>query len=137
MVMRKKSRVTKKKTVDLPPKGRRNRDPISGARGAHPVEAGAGALVGGAAAGLGIGALGGPVGAVIGATVGGALAGGLGGKVVGEAIDPTAKKAKLVSKKTIVRAHVRKVKAKPKTVVPSRVERRRTRTRKVVVVDRA
>lgn len=77
------------KTVDLPPKGPRNADPLTDAAGAHPIETGVGAAVGGAAAGLAIGALGGPVGAVIGGVVGGAVAGGLAGKGVGELIDPT------------------------------------------------
>ena len=90
MATRKKSaKTSKEKTVDLPPKGPRNTDPLSGAAGAHPIETGVGAAVGGAAAGLAVGALGGPVGAVIGAAVGGAVAGGLAGKGVGELIDPT------------------------------------------------
>jgi uncharacterized protein (TIGR02271 family) len=79
----------KKKTVDLPPKGARNADPITDAPGAHPIETGVGAGLGGAAAGLAIGAVGGPIGAVIGGIVGGAVAGGLAGKGVGELIDPT------------------------------------------------
>jgi hypothetical protein len=64
-----------------------NRDPLSGAPGAHPVGVGVGAA-GGAAAGAAIGAVGGPVGVAVGAAVGG-LAGGLAGKGVAEAIDPT------------------------------------------------
>ena len=64
-----------------------NRDPISGAPGAHPVGAGLGAA-GGAAAGAALGALGGPVGAVAGAVIGG-VAGGLGGKAAAEAVNPT------------------------------------------------
>src|SRR5829696_9726496 len=79
-----------KKTVDLPPKGDRNPDPITDAAGAHPVEVGVGTALGGAAAGLAAGAAAGPIGAVIGAVVGG-VAGGYGGKAVGEAIDPTTK----------------------------------------------
>jgi hypothetical protein len=79
----------KDKTVDLPPKGPTNPDPLSGASGSHPIETGVGAAVGGAAAGLAVGALGGPVGAVVGGIVGGAVAGGLAGKGVGELIDPT------------------------------------------------
>jgi uncharacterized protein (TIGR02271 family) len=94
MATRKKSTKTaKEKTVDLPPKGPRNTDPLSGAAGAHPIETGVGAAVGGAAAGLAVGAVGGPVGAVIGAAVGGAVAGGLAGKGVGELIDPTTEDA--------------------------------------------
>ena len=64
-----------------------NRDPITGAPGAHPVGSGVGAA-GGAAAGGAIGAVGGPVGIVAGAIVGG-LVGGLAGKGVAEKIDPT------------------------------------------------
>jgi len=66
-----------------------NRDPITGAPGAHPLGTGAGAAPGGvagAAAGL---AVGGPVGAVVGAAVG-AIAGGLLGKGAAEAVNPTA-----------------------------------------------
>lgn len=85
----KKTKKGKAKTADLPPKGERNTDPLSGASGAHPIETGVGAAVGGAATGLAIGVLGGPVGAVIGGTIGGAVAGGLAGKGVGELIDPT------------------------------------------------
>jgi uncharacterized protein (TIGR02271 family) len=94
MATRKKSTKTpKEKTVDLPPKGPRNTDPLSGTAGAHPIETGVGATLGGAAAGLAVGAVGGPLGAVIGATVGGAVAGGLAGKGVGELIDPTTEDA--------------------------------------------
>jgi hypothetical protein len=77
-----------KKTVDLPPRGDRNADPITKAPGAHPIEVGVGTALGGAAVGLAAGAAAGPVGAVIGAVVGG-VAGGFGGKAVGEMIDPT------------------------------------------------
>src|SRR5687768_14342558 len=78
------------KTVDLPPKGSRNPDPITDAAGAHPIETGVGAAIGGAAGGMAVGALtGGPVGAVIGAIAGGAVVGGYAGKGVGELIDPT------------------------------------------------
>jgi uncharacterized protein (TIGR02271 family) len=79
----------KEKSVDLPPKGPRNADPITDAAGSHPIETGVGAVIGGAASGLAVGAIGGPVGAVIGAIAGGAVAGGLAGKGVGELIDPT------------------------------------------------
>jgi hypothetical protein len=65
-----------------------NRDPISGAPGAHPIGTGVGAAVGGAAAGAAAGTVAGPVGTVVGAAVG-AIAGGLAGKGVAEAIDPT------------------------------------------------
>jgi hypothetical protein len=77
------------KTIDLPPYGPRNADPLTDAPGAHPIETGIGAAVGGAASGLAVGAVGGPVGAVAGAIVGGALAGGLAGKGIGELLDPT------------------------------------------------
>jgi hypothetical protein len=69
-----------------------NRDPISGAPGAHPVGTGVGTTggaIGGAAVG---GAVGGPVGGVVGAVIGG-VAGGLVGKGVGEAVNPTAEDA--------------------------------------------
>ncbi len=66
-----------------------NRDPISGAPGAHPLGTGAGAASGGIA-GAAVGtAVGGPIGAVIGAAVG-AVAGGLAGKSAAEAVNPTA-----------------------------------------------
>jgi hypothetical protein len=78
------------KTVDLPPHGPRNPDPITDAPGSHPIETGIGAVLGGAASGLAVGTLtAGPVGAVVGAIVGGAAAGGLAGKGIGELIDPT------------------------------------------------
>lgn len=64
-----------------------NRDPITGAPGAHPVGTGVGAA-GGAAAGAAIGAFAGPVGAAVG-LVAGAVAGGLAGKGVAEKMDPT------------------------------------------------
>lgn len=67
--------------------GDANRDPISGAPGAHPVGTGIGAA-GGAAAGAAIGAVGGPVGALVGGAIG-AVAGGLAGKGAAEAINPT------------------------------------------------
>lgn len=69
-----------------------NRDPISGAPGAHPVGTGVGAA-GGAAGGAAIGAaVGGPIGAVVGAAVGG-IAGGLAGKGAAEVVNPTAEEA--------------------------------------------
>ena len=64
-----------------------NRDPLTGAPGAHPVGTGVGAL-GGVAAGAAAGSVAGPVGTVVGAAVG-AVAGGLAGKAVAESIDPT------------------------------------------------
>jgi hypothetical protein len=68
--------------------GNANRDPISGAPGAHPVGTGVGAALGGAAAGAAAGTVVGPVGTIVGAAVG-AVIGGLAGKGVAEAIDPT------------------------------------------------
>lgn len=66
-----------------------NRDPLSGAPGAHPIGTGVGAALGGAAAGAAVGTVAGPVGTVIGAAAG-AIVGGLAGKGVAERIDPTA-----------------------------------------------
>ena len=69
-----------------------NRDPISGAPGAHPVGTGLGAAAGGMAAGAAAGSVAGPAGAVAGAAIG-AVIGGLAGKGVAEMIDPTAEEA--------------------------------------------
>ena len=69
-----------------------NRDPITGAPGAHPVGTGVGSA-GGGAAGAAIGAaVGGPVGAAVGLGVG-AIAGGLAGKGAAEAVNPTVEDA--------------------------------------------
>jgi hypothetical protein len=68
-----------------------NRDPITGAPGAHPVGAGVGAAAGGAT-GAAIGAMGGPVGAAIGLVAGG-IVGGLAGKAGGEGVNPTVEDA--------------------------------------------
>lgn len=68
-----------------------NRDPITGAPGAHPVGTGVGAT-GGALAGAAVGSVAGPVGTVVGGAIG-AVAGGLAGKGVGEAVNPTAEDA--------------------------------------------
>jgi hypothetical protein len=65
-----------------------NRDPITGAPGAHPVGTGVGAAVGGAATGAAFGSVAGPVGTVAG-IIGGAVVGGLAGKGIAEKIDPT------------------------------------------------
>jgi hypothetical protein len=65
-----------------------NRDPISGARGAHPVGTGVGAVAGGAAAGAAVGSVAGPVGTAAGIVVG-AVAGGLVGKGIAEGVNPT------------------------------------------------
>lgn len=65
-----------------------NRDPITGAPGAHPVGTGVGATsVGLAGAAIGV-AVGGPIGGAVG-LVAGAVAGGLAGKGVAEKMDPT------------------------------------------------
>ena len=75
-----------------PKKPDANRDPITGAPGAHPVGVGAGATGGGATGAAIGGAVGGPVGAVVGAAVG-AVAGGLAGKGAAEAVNPTVEDA--------------------------------------------
>jgi hypothetical protein len=64
-----------------------NRDPISGAPGAHPIGVGVGAT-GGGTAGAAIGSVAGPIGTAVGAAVG-AVAGGLAGKGAAEAVNPT------------------------------------------------
>lgn len=71
--------------------GEPNRDPITGAPGAHPVGTSLGAT-GGALAGAAAGSLGGPVGTVIG-LVAGAVVGGLGGKALAEGVNPTMEEA--------------------------------------------
>ena len=68
-----------------------NRDPISGAPGAHPIGTGVGAA-GGAATGAVVGSVAGPVGTVVGGAIG-AVVGGLAGKAAGEAVNPTAEDA--------------------------------------------
>jgi len=79
---------TREKTVDLPPTGSRNPDPITDAPGAHPIEAGIGAAIAGAAGGVALGAVAGPVAAAV-AAAAGAVTGGYAGKGIGELIDPT------------------------------------------------
>jgi hypothetical protein len=69
-----------------------NRDPFTGATGAHPVGTGVGAAIGGAAAGATVGTIAGPVGTAVGAAAG-AIAGGLFGKGVAEGLDPTVEDA--------------------------------------------
>ena len=71
--------------------GSANRDPLTGASGAHPIGTGVGAAAGGIAAGAAVGSVAGPVGTAVGAAVG-AVAGGLAGKGVAENIDPTTKR---------------------------------------------
>lgn len=78
-------------TIDKKPDA--NRDPITGAPGAHPVGVGVGAAAGGMAAGAAAGTLtAGPIGTVLGAAIG-AVVGGLGGKAVAEHFDPTVEEA--------------------------------------------
>ena len=86
------------KTVDQE-KRDANRDPITGAPGAHPIGTGIGAAAGGmaagaaaVAAGAAAGSVAGPAGAIAGAAVG-AVLGGLAGKAVGEMVDPTVEDA--------------------------------------------
>ncbi len=77
---------------DLNPNTHANRDPLTGAPGAHPVGTAVGAVAGGAAAGAATGTVAGPVGTVVGAAVG-AIVGGLAGKAVAESVDPTVEDA--------------------------------------------
>ena len=83
--------IDENRTEDLtkPQVGRdANRDPITGAPGAHPIGTGVGAAAGGAAAGAAIGTVAGPIGTAVGMALG-AVVGGLAGKGVAEKIDPT------------------------------------------------
>ena len=77
--------------ADTPKQPSANRDPITGAPGAHPVGTGMGAAAGGAT-GAAIGSVVGPAGTLVGAAVG-AIAGGLAGKGVAEMVDPTVEDA--------------------------------------------
>lgn len=70
----------------------RNRDPLTGTPGSHPVGTGVGAVAGGIAAGAAAGTVVGPVGTAVGAAAG-AVVGALAGKGLAEAIDPTAEDA--------------------------------------------
>lgn len=79
-------------TPDNAEGGNPNRDPISGAAGAHPVGTGVGAVAGGVAAGAAVGTVAGPIGTAVGAAAG-AIVGGLAGKGAAEAIDPTREEA--------------------------------------------
>ncbi|WP_284615373.1 hypothetical protein [Aquabacterium humicola] len=76
------------KDTRMHPDADANRDPLSGAPGAHPVGTGIGAAVGGMATGAAIGTTAGPVGTAIGAAAG-AIVGGLAGKAIAEQVDPT------------------------------------------------
>lgn len=69
-----------------------NRDPLTGAPGAHPIGTGVGAAAGGMAAGAAVGTVAGPIGTLVGAAAG-AVIGGLAGKAVGEMVDPTVEDA--------------------------------------------
>lgn len=86
-------------------KNAKNRDPISGEPGAHPVGVGVGTSVGGvaggaalgaaastAAAGAALGTAAGPVGTVVGAVAGG-VAGAFAGKAIAEQVNPTVEDA--------------------------------------------
>src|SRR5690606_17119920 len=64
-----------------------NRDPISGATGAHPVGVGVGGA-GGAVAGAVVGSVLGPIGTLVGGAIG-TVAGAAAGKGVAERMDPT------------------------------------------------
>ena len=75
-----------------PDKGSANRDPITGAPGAHPIGTGVGAAAGGMAAGAAVGTVAGPIGTAVGAAVG-AVVGCLAGKGIAEKIDPTIEEA--------------------------------------------
>jgi hypothetical protein len=75
-------------TFNKPADKSANRDPLTGAAGAHPVGTGVGAVAGGMAAGAAAGTVAGPVGTAVGAAVG-AVVGGLAGKGIAESIDPT------------------------------------------------
>jgi uncharacterized protein YcfJ len=79
------NRTEKKQRIDTADE---NRDPITGARGAHPVGTGVGAAAGGAATGAAIGSVAGPVGTAAGIVVG-AVVGGLAGKGIAEKVNPT------------------------------------------------
>ncbi|HZH43542.1 MAG TPA: hypothetical protein VEY50_05620 [Lysobacter sp.] len=65
-----------------------NRDPITGAPGAHPLGVGVGGVAGGALAGALAGTVFGPIGTLIGASAG-VIAGAAAGKAVAERLDPT------------------------------------------------
>lgn len=69
-----------------------HRDPISGAPGAHPLGAGAGAASGAVAGAVAGAAVAGPPGALIGGAVG-AVAGGLFGKSAAESVNPSVEEA--------------------------------------------
>src|SRR2546423_5506793 len=88
LMKRERKNKTRMTDVDRDPE---NRDPITGAPGAHPVGAGIGAAAGGAT-GAAIGAAAGPAGAAVGLVAGG-IVGGLAGKAGGESVNPTVEDA--------------------------------------------
>ena len=67
---------------------RANRDPITGAAGAHPVGTALGGTSGAIAGAVAGTAVAGPAGTLVGAVIG-AVAGGLAGKAAGESVNPT------------------------------------------------
>lgn len=69
-----------------------NRDPITGAKGAHPVGVGVGGVAGGIAAGAAVGTVLGPIGTLVGAAAG-VVAGAEVGRRMAERIDPTGEEA--------------------------------------------
>lgn len=79
---------TKKVETTTYVKGDANRDPMTGAPGAHPIGVGTGAAGGGIAGAVIGGAVAGPIGAGVGAVVG-AVSGGFAGKGAAEMINPT------------------------------------------------
>ena len=88
----KDNRISERRVTEAPKTVDANRDPLTGAPGAHPVGTGIGAA-GAGAAGAAIGAaIGGPVGGAIGLVAGG-VAGGLAGKGAAEAVNPTVEDA--------------------------------------------
>jgi hypothetical protein len=101
MAMRETKKTTGKRADEFPERRNdpdrpeENRDPLSGAAGAHPVGVGVGAATGGAAGAM-IGSVIPGAGTVIGGAIGaliGAVGGGYAGKGIAEAIDPTAEDA--------------------------------------------
>ena len=78
-------------THEIPNLPELNRDPLTGAPGAHPVGTGACAVAGGIA-GAAAGSAAGPIGTALGAVVG-AVAGGLAGKGAAESVYPTNEEA--------------------------------------------
>src|SRR5439155_522664 len=82
------SQKDREKSVDLPPEGSRNPDPITAQPGPHPIETANGAAVAGAAGGMAVGSAAGRVGTGLGPARG-ALAGGRARAAVKDAYDRT------------------------------------------------